>query len=46
MYGLEAEDGLPPDQIPTQEDVEQAARCVSSAAGFSGPAASAGCNPR
>lgn len=26
LNGLEEEDGVPPDQVPTQEDVEQAAR--------------------
>jgi len=26
LYGLEEEDGVPPDQVPTQEDVEYAAR--------------------
>ena len=27
-FGVEAEDGLPPAQQPTQSDVEHAARCV------------------
>ncbi|KAL4458512.1 hypothetical protein ABPG75_013377 [Micractinium tetrahymenae] len=29
LYGLEEEDGVPPDQVPTQEDVEQAARLAN-----------------
>lgn len=29
LYGLEEEDGLPPDEVPTQEDVEQAARLAN-----------------
>lgn len=26
IYGLEEEDGVPPEAVPTQEDIEQAAR--------------------
>ncbi|PSC71292.1 ATP-binding cassette sub-family B member 9 [Micractinium conductrix] len=29
LYGLQEEDGVPPDQVPTDEDVEQAARLAN-----------------
>jgi ABC-type multidrug transport system fused ATPase/permease subunit len=28
LYGMEAEDGVPPEEVPTQQDVEEAARCM------------------
>ena len=29
MYGLEEEDGVPADQVPSQQDIEEAARCAA-----------------
>lgn len=29
MYGLEEEDGVPPDQVPTQHDIEEAAKLAN-----------------